>query len=273
MNRTYRRFVREHIRRASGLKLAEKGMKAAYHGCGIDRELEDWLVLRASDCFLMGLQLVLDLRCLRMITLDAAAEVLRSRDPFVSDPQHNASHLGESPYFHYLDPVERRELIGFPPPAQALRRDLRLLCRWWSDLLPRRIRFRFSNPKWGRILLLNRFMHIPARSLHMLHFAVACAEGRGVDEVSLFVGETHNTDMRCIATGEEALTGSLDMGARKAFDRIVRRAERFGGGSSCMARLCMAALKARYILLITAGAFAGAAVWTVAVLALLDLLS
>jgi hypothetical protein len=273
MNRTYRRFVRDHVRRTAGLKLAEKGMKAVYRGCGIDRELEDWMVLRGSDCFLLGLQLVLDPRCLRMITVDTAVELMGSRDPFVADPEHNASHLGESPYFHYLSPGERRRLIGFASPTEGLRTDLRLLRRWWSKLLPRKVAFEFPNPKWERILLMSRLMHIPARSLHMLHFAAAHAESSGLDTVNVFAGETHNTDMRSLAEAEKSFRSSLDDAERRAFDAIVSRAERFGGGHSLGTRLHMAVLKLKYIALITAGACTGVAIWVLAALALLGLLS
>jgi hypothetical protein len=268
MNREYRQFVRRHIRAAPVPKLGEKGMKVLYRGCGVEQEMEDWLVLRASDCFFMGLQLVLDPRCLRMITLDALGEMLRLRDPFVAHQRRCVSDLGESPYFHYLNPDERRGLIGFPPPLEGLQRDLGLLSRPWASFLPRRAPSKVQNAKWRRILLLSRFMHIPCRSLHMLHFAAAYAKRRGLSMVSLFVGETHNTDMLAFAAEGDGIAQLLSPGERRFFDIIVRRAERFGGDPSFCVRGQLALLKLRYVLTIAAGACAGAALYLCAALRL-----
>jgi hypothetical protein len=209
----------------------------------------------------MGLQLLLDPRCLRMITLDALGEVLSIRDPFVAGRKRSVSDLGESPYFHYLSPDERRELIGFPPPAEALRRDLGHLAGPWGELLPRPTRFRFENRKWGRILLLSRFVHIPSRSLHMLHFAAAYARRRGCGSVNLIVGETHNTDMRSFAAAGEGMRESLGPREREMFERVVRRAERFGGASYLRVSARLMLLRARYLLMILAGAATAAALY------------
>ena len=74
MNQEYRDFVKLSIRQAEGLKLGEKGFKIHYAHCGIDEELEDWLILGVSDCFSMGFQMVFDPRCFFMLTIDPIIE-------------------------------------------------------------------------------------------------------------------------------------------------------------------------------------------------------
>ena len=89
LNKEYRDFIKKSIAEVEGFKIAEKGMKTLYKGCGIDKELEDWLVLSPVDTFFMGLHLVLDPRTLRMITIDPIVEMLTQKDPFIANNKKN----------------------------------------------------------------------------------------------------------------------------------------------------------------------------------------
>lgn len=226
LNHEYREFVKKSIRNISGFKIAEKGMKQLYRNCGIDEELEDWLVLRPIDCLLMGIQLILDPRCLWMVIVDTIVEQLRQKDPFVKNRKQN--YLGGSPFFHYLDEHKRRKLIGFLPPQEAIVQDIRSMSKWYRTILPKKRHCLINHPQWRRILLLERLMHIPCRSLHMLHYAKAYARVHQIRFVNVFIGETHNTDILYLATSQKKLEKILDKNEREVMQNIIQKATTFG---------------------------------------------
>ena len=254
LNREYSEFVKKSIRTTEGIKLAEKGMKQLYRDCGIDEEMEDWLVLRKIDCLVMGFQLLADPRCLWMITIDAIRERLRKHDPFIANKRQNISDLGESPYFHYLDEEQRRELIGFLPSQQAINNDLSSMTRWYRAILPKHRHSKIDHPQWHRILLLERIMHIPCRSIHMLHYALGYAKQHNHKLVNIFVGETHNTDMHYLANNLASLSGTLNNRQKQVMKKIMNRAIKFGKRSNLKEKAQLFSMKTSYLIFLLIGA-------------------
>jgi hypothetical protein len=254
LNREYVDFIKHSIRHVEGVKLAEKGMKQLYRHCGIDEELEDWMVLRPVDCLVMGIQLLADPRCLWMITIDALRERLRKRDPYTINQRSNISDLGESPYFHYLDEHQRRRLVGFLPSNNAIENDLHSISRWYGAILPKPRHTPIDHPQWRRILLLERIMHIPCRSIHMLHYATAYAKKHNHKLVNIFVGETHNTDMKFLAENSEQFSDLLSHKEQDMMQRISDRAQRFARRDSLSDQLTLILKKISYITFLLVGA-------------------
>lgn len=201
LNKEYRDFIKKSIAEVEGFKIAEKGMKTLYLNCGIEKELEDWLVLSPTDAFFMGLHLMLDPRTLRMITIDPIVEILSKKDPFIANNKKNLYDLGESPYFHYLPALERREFRNFFLKSDiAIKKDLESMTKWYKNILPKKREIEIKHSGWRRLLLLERFMHIPCRSIHMLYYATKYAKENNHSLVNIFIGETHNSDMHYLAT-------------------------------------------------------------------------
>lgn len=254
LNQDYREFIKKEIRDIKGIKLAEKGMKQLYRNCGINDELEDWLVLRNIDCFIMGFQLIADPRCLWMITIDALREQLRKYDPFVKNNKNNITDLGESTYFHYLDEVERRELAGFIPSEQALKNDINSMSHWYKAILSKSRYSKFEHPQWKRILLLERLMHIPCRSIHMLHYALAYAEKHEHKLINIFIGETHNTDMLFLANNIERFKNSLNEKQLAVMTKIITTATHFSRHENFKETVFLLLKKVNYLSFILLGA-------------------
>lgn len=254
LNQEYLKFVKDSIRSIDGIKLAEKGMKQLYSGCGIDEELEDWLVLRRVDSLTMGFQLLSDPRCFWMITVDALREKLRKKDPFISNVRKHIAQLGESPYFHTIDEYQRRELIGFLASKEAISKDLHSMSRWYRSILPKPRHTKIEHPQWHRLLLLERVMHIPCRSVHMLHYALAYAKKHDHKLVNLFVGETHNTDMHYLADHSQTLYDSLNEESQATMKNIIAQATFFGKRSKFGEKLQLLWKKVNYLIFLLIGA-------------------
>ena len=254
LNRDYREFVKNSIRSVDGIKLAEKGMKQLYRNCDITQELDDWLVLRPIDCLVMGFQLIADPRCLWMITVDALREKYRKSDAFITNKRKNISDLGESPYFHYLDEQERREIAGFLPPQHSISNDLKSMSHWYSSIIPKPRHKNIEHPQWRRLLLLERVMHIPCRSIHMLYYALAFAKKHGHKKVNLFVGETHNTDMQFIASHSDKFINTLNEQQKKVMNKLITRGTKYGQHSSIIEKTSYLLNKTSYFSMLLLGA-------------------
>lgn len=263
LNREYVDFIKLGIRQVDGPKLAEKGMKQLYRHCGIDEELEDWMVLRPIDSLVMGVQLLGDPRCLWMITVDALREQLRTRDPYIGNNRKRLSDLGESPYFHYLDEYQRRELVGFLPSEKAIAKDLHSMSRWYGAIIPKGRHKSIEHPQWRRILLLERLMHIPCRSIHMLEYALAYAKKHNHPLVNIFVGETHNTDMHYLANNHEDFVATLNDKESKTMQKISDRALRCGKRETLADTVVVGIKKTQYVFFLLIGAMLplGVYVW------------
>lgn len=254
LNRDYRDFIKQSIRSIDGIKLAEKGMKQLYPNCGIDAELEDWAVLRKIDCIVLGFQLLADPRCLWMITIDALRETFKQKDSFTQNNRQHISDLGESPYFHYLDEQQRREIAGFLPSREAIKNDLQSMCHWYSAIIPKPRHKKIEHPQWRRLLLLERIMHIPCRSIHMLYFALAYAKKHNYKTVNLFIGETHNTDMQFLAKKSDDFFNELNSKQQAIMKEIIHNATQLGKRSTFTDNIVKVYEKIRYIGFILIGA-------------------
>ena len=223
MNAEYRKVLTRTAQSSNGTLFAEKGLFALLREVKRPISLCDWAVIRPWDAIGMGLRLVLLPAAWRVCTIDVLLEALRRHDQFPRS--RRIEDLGGSPFFHLLDPWTRRRMIGFPEPDAGLQHDLMLLAEPWRELWPYRPRT-MSGP-WNRVLqIVQRHGHIPSRSLHMLSFAAEYARSTGITEASLFVGETHNTDMAWLAKHDEPFRAQCDAKRVKAYDRVVYRSRR-----------------------------------------------
>lgn len=186
-NQDYIRLVNRTIKQADGFTLCEKSMKMMYEG--LDQDVCDWLQIPFKDSFRFGLSLTLYPRALWLII----RTMLRERQEhslFGSSSVHMVGDLAGDPLFHALDPNERRYLAGLPPSEDYLR--LNVLRRDGKDTRS----IVFGDHNWEWLSYAERFANIPLRSIHMIEYVVAWANRRDQDEVSLFVGEGHNTDIQ-----------------------------------------------------------------------------
>ncbi|MCK4865199.1 MAG: hypothetical protein KAT06_07190 [Gammaproteobacteria bacterium] len=254
LNRDYREFIKQSIKAIDGVKLAEKGMKQLYRNCGIEAELEDWAVLRPIDSFVMGFQLLADPRSLWMITIDALREKFRKHDAFITNKRTNISDLGESSYFHYLDEQERREIAGFLPSQQAISNDLKSMTHWYSAIIPKSRHKKIDHPQWRRLLLLERVMHIPCRSIHMLHYALSYAQTHSHQQINLLIGETHNTDMQFLAENINIFKSELDSKQLNVIQKIIVKATNMGKRRTISKNIIFGLKKINYLVFLLMGA-------------------
>lgn len=79
--------------------------------------------------------------------------------------------------------------------------------------------------------LVEPYINIPYRSVHMLEYACEVARTRDVKEISIFVGEIHNSDMAWyVATkeGKVVLDPELEHALAEVADRARQYANRSG---------------------------------------------
>lgn len=264
LNAEYRHFVTDSIQSIKSttdpkiLILSEKGMTAMYSKAPIDAELDDWLVLRPRDAFVLGLQMILDPLSLRVLTLDLLVELLQRSDRFNQTRQFK--DLAGSPYTHALSPQRRRFLAGFPSPMEGFQIDLERLSGD-RTILPRP-RKNIPHPCWARLLRMERVMHIPVRSWHMLNFAVQFAQSKGINKIALLVGETHNSDMEVLA--KPNALNDLSLAQKKMADKVAFTARKHGllsaKGTGWHVRL---AARLIYMTCILSGGFVGLMLWMI----------
>lgn len=192
-NRDYVQLVNKTIAQAPGYKLGEKEMSKLYRG--LDGELHDWIQMPARDAFRAGLSLVGTPSRLVSLARCALKELATRRDKALAQPHVRLQDLGGSPLFHAIAPFERRKLAGFIPPAAYLK----------ENLARRRGTSRLAAPAfpdrdWLWLNYIEPYTNIAIRSVHMLHYAAMLAQEKHLNEISLFVGEIHNTDMQWFAS-------------------------------------------------------------------------
>lgn len=189
INQEYRDFVNKTIEaeKTKNTKvLAEKMMKKMYHG--IDEEVEDWLQVSSRDAAIIGLKTMLPHNLINIIVL-LLKEKFTKKDAFnIMNPK--IEDIGGSPYFHKISPIERRLLAGFPEPKEYLKRNIE---RGKSP-------FRYKGPVfpakgWSWLTVVEPFVNIPLRSIHMIEYTFEYAKRNKLNEVALFVGEIHNSDI------------------------------------------------------------------------------
>ena len=187
-NQEYVKNVNNTIAQAKGIKLCEKSMKTMYKG--LDEELDDWIQMPLGDVFHLTFNLVKNPLNWWKITKSIFKEKLTKEDKFGKNGIKRIEDIGGSMAFHSINPLERRQLAGFPSPKDYLVHNLsrRLYKRQFNPP-------RFPDKDWNWLTIIEPHANIPCRSIHMVETAVEIANRRSVKEVSLFIGEIHNKDI------------------------------------------------------------------------------
>jgi hypothetical protein len=200
-NRRYRAMVQRTINASDFAVLIEKGFSRVYSG--IAAELEDWAPIPIWQTFAIPGRFAMNPTALGAMIGVAVSEQFGEDDRFAADPR--TEHLGDSPKFHLLEPFERRRICGFPDPEAYLRINLD---RYFHPFAKRFPAVSIPDPRWIWMKTLEPASCISLRSIHMLEFAAAFALEHGFSDVTVLVGETHNTDMAWLAerfaTGDQS---------------------------------------------------------------------
>jgi hypothetical protein len=217
-NNKYRQFIQHSIDVAPKPVLSEKRFSHVYRG--IDAELEDWAPIQLWQAFSQTGRMLLHPGALASVSLLAFLEHVRKGDRF-SDGL--VSHLGDSPSFHLIDPDVRRAICGFPDPATYFKIGI---TRYLAPFSPHVSAIHVPDPDWAWLEAVEPNATISLRSLHMIEFAAAYAIEKGVTELSVFVGETHNTDIEWLATvlGHEDWLASWSPAERAVIDNTAGKA-------------------------------------------------
>lgn len=213
-NKAYVEMVNRTIAAAPGLKFSEKKLGSLYKGLDVD--MEDWREMPLKDAFLLGLSTCATPWRLAKLIGYSTKERFTKNDPFGKNNLRRLQDIGGSPVFHALDPLVRRNLAGFPGPAMYLKENLRR--RKGSGRMQPPV---FPDKSWEWLSFLEPYTNIPCRSIHMVEFATEWALQTGVQEISLFVGEIHNTDIAWFVQGGVCIFEEED---QAAIESIVHRA-------------------------------------------------
>lgn len=187
-NRGYKELVNRTIAQAPGLRLGEMRFSSLYSG--LHDELDDWMQIPLGDAFWFSF--ALHMTPIRIARLFRAfiRERIAAKDRFGLADVRRLQDIGGSAAFHSIAPDERRRLAGFPGPARYLQENIAR--RQGSGTMQAPV---FPDKDWEWLTLIEPFANIPLRSIHMLEYGVALAREKGASDVSLFVGEIHNSDM------------------------------------------------------------------------------
>lgn len=198
-NQQYRSLVEGAIEGAPGeLVFGETKFAKLYRG--IQVEMDDWTEIPLRDAFRMQWKAALTPVRLARLRLCMWRERRTVKDRFGANGTRRLQDIGGSAAFHSLSPLERRKLAGFPAPYQYLVEN----CLRRAGGGDRRGPI-FPDPDWHWLAMIEPELNIPLRSVFMLEFAVERARVLGTSEISLFVGEIHNSDMVWLAGFDESL--------------------------------------------------------------------
>lgn len=130
----------------------------------------------------------------RMVAAGMRRERRTMADRFGANGLRRLQDIGGSAAFHALSPDERRRIAGFPEPYAYLVENCRRRAGVGDRCGPV-----FPDHDWRWLAMIEPELNIPLRSVFMLEFAVERARVLGASEISLFVGEIHNSDMVWLA--------------------------------------------------------------------------
>lgn len=193
INQEYVKTVNTTIEKEKelGVKvLSEKSMKKMYKG--IDVEVEDWLQMSIKEFLVLGFKIIAPHNLLNII-YSFIKEKLTTKDSF-SLESPNIRNIGGSMVFHAIEPSERRLLAGFPTPEEYLKKNIER-----KDNVLKYPGPVFPATGWSWLTLVEPFVNIPLRSIHMFEYTMEYAKRNNLKEVALFVGEIHNSDMQWYA--------------------------------------------------------------------------
>lgn len=247
-NQQYREFVNRTIKAAPGLRFGETQFMRLFEG--LDVEMDDWLEIPPRDAFMMQIAVSLMPWQLASVVRQARREGRTLTDRFGAGGVRRLQDIGGSPAFHLLSPDERRRIAGFLAPHEYLAENCRR----------RRRAGRFAGPvfpdsDWFWLARIEPYINIPLRSVHMLEYAVERARLAGASEVSLFVGEIHNSDMAWYSGWD--VQAEPDELVRNMVSGAIDRARAYAASSRGASRIPFLAAS-------LAGAFAPLAIWLIA---------
>lgn len=247
-NRQYTEFVNLTIKAAPGLRFGETQFMRLYEG--LDAEMDDWLEIPPRDAFMMQIAASLMPWHLIRVVLQARREARTRIDRFGDGGVRRLQDIGGSPAFHLLSPDERRRIAGFLPPHSYLAENCRRRRRAGRVAGPV-----FPDKDWFWLARIEPYINIPLRSVHMLEYAVERARLSGADEISLFVGEIHNSDMAWYCDWY-AQTEPDDL-VRSTVRTTIERARAYAASSRRASAIPFLAAS-------LAGAFSPLAIWLIA---------
>jgi hypothetical protein len=220
-NRQYVKLVNDTIIQAKnyGLVLAEKSMKKMYQG--IDEELDDWIQIPAKDMVLLTLNLfAIPTRFLKIFA-SVIEEKITKKDRFNENNIRRIQDIGGSAFFHQLEPQERRLIAGFPEPEQYLKINFQRRQHFWQHIMKAP---RFPDKNWWWLNIIEPYVNISARSIHMIEYAVLLAKKQNIDQVSLFIGEIHNSDIQWYIQKYQENPENYDTTFNKNIENITQTA-------------------------------------------------
>jgi hypothetical protein len=186
-NKEYKDFVNKTIAQSKGCKICEKSMKSMY--LGLDKEVHDWHQIKSKDAFLFSFKSFVNPLYLFTLAKTIFREKTNKTSQYGKNEINIPSELSGDKRFHLLTPIERRIFSGFPLPEQYF--DLNLKRRSGKE----KRKIYFSDPDWNWLTYVEPYGNIPMRSIHMIEYATEYAKRNNHKEVSLFVGEIHNSDI------------------------------------------------------------------------------
>ena len=214
-NRQYKALVEESIENAPGeLVFGETKFAKLYRG--IQVEMDDWTEIPLRDAFRMQFKAALTPMRMFMVAAGMRRERRTAKDRFGTNGVRRLQDIGGSAAFHALSPDERRGLVGFPEPYAYLVEN----CRRRTGVGDRSGPV-FPDPDWRWLAMIEPELNIPLRSVFMLEFAVERARVLGASEISIFVGEIHNSDMVWLAGFDES---AVDPKVRDMVENVRWRA-------------------------------------------------
>jgi len=162
--------------------------------------MDDWTEIPLRDAFRMQWKAALTPVRLAQLRLCMWRERRTVNDRFGEGGTRRLQDIGGPAAIHALSPLERRRLAGLPAPHEYLVEN----CRRRAGVGDRSGPV-FPDPDWRWLAMIEPELNIPLRSVFMLEFAVERARVIGASEISIFVGEIHNSDMEWLAGFDEAL--------------------------------------------------------------------
>lgn len=224
-NRQYKALVERAIQDAPGeLIFGETKFAKLYRG--IQVEMDDWTEIPLRDAFRMQMKAALTPARLLRLSRRIWSERRTKTDRFGRNGLRRLQDIGGSAAFHTISPAERRRLAGFPAPYEYLEENCRRRIGTGNTAGPA-----FPDPDWDWLAMIEPQLKIPLRSVFMLEFAVERASRLGATEISLFVGDVHNSDMewlagRDIATVPSSLVRGTVASVRERAQELARATRR-----------------------------------------------
>lgn len=193
-NEEYRRIVRNSVCEAPGLIIGEQGLNKKAVNLGIPYSLNDFLPVGFKMATRIGWKMSLFSKTFWHIMRTAIVEKTNFANPMTENRLHGLVDLCNSSNFHLIEPHLRRKLAGFPSSKEYL--ELNIARKYHDD---KTLGPRFPVHEWRWLTDIEPYADIPLRSIHMLEYSNTLAKLLNQDTVSLFVGETHQTDMLWLA--------------------------------------------------------------------------